>query len=172
MQPASVCTFPFSDLGLWPFLPRHSPFRQHKTKDKHEIDRMTLTMVRGGYQPGLAGWSSCGAVVQLGSPVGIRVLAASSLPSGLRPRWLSLPHIVRANMPARGIWKLSICRGPGPACHCLTQPQEAQRWVGGRGGPLPTSPPPPCRLWSCLTPSPLSSAPCWRGCCRGMSTGG
>lgn len=23
----------------------HSPFRQHKTKDKHEIDRMTLTMV-------------------------------------------------------------------------------------------------------------------------------
>ncbi|TKS85080.1 Unconventional myosin-XVIIIb [Collichthys lucidus] len=24
--------------------PRHSPFRQHKTKDKHEIDRMTLTM--------------------------------------------------------------------------------------------------------------------------------
>lgn len=25
---------------------RHSPFRQHKTKDKHEIDRMTLTMVR------------------------------------------------------------------------------------------------------------------------------
>lgn len=26
-------------------LSRHSPFRQHKTKDKHEIDRMTLTMV-------------------------------------------------------------------------------------------------------------------------------
>lgn len=25
----------------------HSPFRQHKTKDKHEIDRMTLTVVRG-----------------------------------------------------------------------------------------------------------------------------
>ncbi|KAG9353554.1 hypothetical protein JZ751_011672 [Albula glossodonta] len=25
-------------------LHRHSPFRQHKTKDKHEIDRMTLTM--------------------------------------------------------------------------------------------------------------------------------
>lgn len=25
---------------------RHSPFRQHKTKDKHEIDRMTLTVVR------------------------------------------------------------------------------------------------------------------------------
>ncbi len=23
----------------------HSPFRQHKTKDKHEIDRMTMTMV-------------------------------------------------------------------------------------------------------------------------------
>lgn len=34
-----------------PLLPprhRHSPFRQHKTKDKHEIDRMTLTMVGGG----------------------------------------------------------------------------------------------------------------------------
>lgn len=27
---------------------RHSPFRQHKTKDKHEIDRMTLTMVSAG----------------------------------------------------------------------------------------------------------------------------
>ena len=25
---------------------RHSPFRHHKTKDKHEIDRMTLNMVR------------------------------------------------------------------------------------------------------------------------------
>ena len=24
---------------------RHSPFRQHRTKDKHEIDRMTMTMV-------------------------------------------------------------------------------------------------------------------------------
>lgn len=24
---------------------RHSPFRQHKTKDKHEIDRLTLTYV-------------------------------------------------------------------------------------------------------------------------------
>jgi len=24
----------------------HSPFRHHKTKDKHEIDRMTLNMVR------------------------------------------------------------------------------------------------------------------------------
>lgn len=33
---------------LIPFLPsvcRHSPFRQHKTKDKHEIDRLTLTYV-------------------------------------------------------------------------------------------------------------------------------
>lgn len=29
-------------------LHRHSPFRQHKTKDKHEIDRMTLTVVRPG----------------------------------------------------------------------------------------------------------------------------
>ena len=25
---------------------RHSPFRQQKTKDKYEIDKMTLTMVR------------------------------------------------------------------------------------------------------------------------------
>ena len=27
------------------FIYRHSPFRQHKTKDKHEIDRLTLTYV-------------------------------------------------------------------------------------------------------------------------------
>lgn len=31
---------------LYKLLKGHSPFRQHKTKDKHEIDRMTLTMVR------------------------------------------------------------------------------------------------------------------------------
>lgn len=30
---------------IFDLLSRHSPFRQHKTKDKHEIDRMTLTMV-------------------------------------------------------------------------------------------------------------------------------
>ncbi|MED6268246.1 Beta-adrenergic receptor kinase 2, partial [Characodon lateralis] len=30
--------------GLLSVFFRHSPFRQHKTKDKHEIDRMTLTM--------------------------------------------------------------------------------------------------------------------------------
>lgn len=29
---------------LFKLLKGHSPFRQHKTKDKHEIDRMTLTM--------------------------------------------------------------------------------------------------------------------------------
>ncbi|XP_063972850.1 G protein-coupled receptor kinase 1 [Diachasmimorpha longicaudata] len=29
---------------LYKLLRGHSPFRQHKTKDKHEIDRMTLTM--------------------------------------------------------------------------------------------------------------------------------
>lgn len=41
-----------SSASAWPCLcvslssiHRHSPFRQHKTKDKHEIDRMTLTMV-------------------------------------------------------------------------------------------------------------------------------
>ncbi|KAF3848525.1 hypothetical protein F7725_015022 [Dissostichus mawsoni] len=31
---------------LFKLLRGHSPFRQHKTKDKHEIDRMTLTMVK------------------------------------------------------------------------------------------------------------------------------
>lgn len=31
---------------LYKLLKGHSPFRQHKTRDKHEIDRMTLTMVR------------------------------------------------------------------------------------------------------------------------------
>lgn len=30
---------------LYKLLKGHSPFRQHKTKDKHEIDKMTLTMV-------------------------------------------------------------------------------------------------------------------------------
>ena len=29
---------------LYKLLKGHSPFRQHKTRDKHEIDRMTLTM--------------------------------------------------------------------------------------------------------------------------------
>ena len=28
-----------------PWTHSHSPFRQHKTRDKHEIDRMTMTMV-------------------------------------------------------------------------------------------------------------------------------
>lgn len=36
-------------------LSRHSPFRQHKTKDKHEIDRMTLTMVSVGRLGGVHG---------------------------------------------------------------------------------------------------------------------
>lgn len=30
---------------LYKLLKGHSPFRQHKIKDKNEIDRMTLTMV-------------------------------------------------------------------------------------------------------------------------------
>ena len=30
---------------LYKLLKGHSPFRHHKTKDKHEIDRMTLTAV-------------------------------------------------------------------------------------------------------------------------------
>lgn len=30
---------------LYKLLKGHSPFRQHKTKDKHEIDKMTMTMV-------------------------------------------------------------------------------------------------------------------------------
>ena len=29
----------------------HSPFRQHKTKDKHEIDKMTMTMVTSIFLP-------------------------------------------------------------------------------------------------------------------------
>lgn len=60
MLPASVSPFLFCDFGLCPFLPRHSPFRQHKTKDKHEIDRMTLTMVSVGFQPRDAVWSPWG----------------------------------------------------------------------------------------------------------------
>lgn len=35
---------------LYKLLKGHSPFRQHKTKDKHEIDRMTLTMVKNKLQ--------------------------------------------------------------------------------------------------------------------------
>ncbi|XP_070206048.1 G protein-coupled receptor kinase 3-like isoform X1 [Littorina saxatilis] len=31
---------------LYKLLKGHSPFRQHKTKDKHEIDRMTMTMTQ------------------------------------------------------------------------------------------------------------------------------
>jgi len=31
---------------LYKLLKGHSPFRQHKTKDKHEIDKMTMTMVK------------------------------------------------------------------------------------------------------------------------------
>jgi len=30
---------------LYKLLKGHSPFRHHKTKDKHEIDRMTMTSV-------------------------------------------------------------------------------------------------------------------------------
>ncbi|XP_013781792.2 G protein-coupled receptor kinase 1-like [Limulus polyphemus] len=40
------CSADWFSLGcmLYKLLKGHSPFRQHKTKDKHEIDRMTLTM--------------------------------------------------------------------------------------------------------------------------------
>lgn len=31
---------------LYKLLKGHSPFRQHKTKDKHEIDKMTMTVVK------------------------------------------------------------------------------------------------------------------------------
>lgn len=34
---------------LYKLLKGHSPFRQHKTRDKHEIDRMTLTAVSHDY---------------------------------------------------------------------------------------------------------------------------
>ncbi|XP_044758169.1 G protein-coupled receptor kinase 1 isoform X1 [Coccinella septempunctata] len=35
---------------LYKLLKGHSPFRQHKTKDKHEIDRMTLTTLLSNFQ--------------------------------------------------------------------------------------------------------------------------
>ncbi|XP_009993332.1 PREDICTED: beta-adrenergic receptor kinase 1, partial [Chaetura pelagica] len=38
---------------LFKLLRGHSPFRQHKTKDKHEIDRMTLTMLPDSFSPEL-----------------------------------------------------------------------------------------------------------------------
>lgn len=46
----NVFLLPISYSSLYLMMPfysfcRHSPFRQHKTKDKHEIDRMTMTMV-------------------------------------------------------------------------------------------------------------------------------
>ena len=34
-----------SNMFIFMSLFSHSPFRQHKTKDKHEIDKMTMTMV-------------------------------------------------------------------------------------------------------------------------------
>ncbi|KAG5834436.1 hypothetical protein ANANG_G00261490 [Anguilla anguilla] len=40
---------------LFKLLRGHSPFRQHKTKDKHEIDRMTLTMTE--FRSALRTWS-------------------------------------------------------------------------------------------------------------------
>lgn len=73
MLPASVSPFLICDFGLCPFLPRHSPFRQHKTKDKHEIDRMTLTMVSVGFQPRVL-YGVHGATVGLESLMGIRVM--------------------------------------------------------------------------------------------------
>lgn len=50
------------------------------------------------------------------------------------------------------------------ACFSLCWEPGALLW------PLLTSRP-SCRPWSCPTPSPPSSVPCWRGSCRGMSTG-
>ena len=41
---ASADWFSFGCM-LYKLLKGHSPFRPHKTKDKHEIDRMTMTAV-------------------------------------------------------------------------------------------------------------------------------
>lgn len=40
-----IC-YGFIFISAFSYFCSHSPFRQHKTKDKHEIDRMTLTVVR------------------------------------------------------------------------------------------------------------------------------
>lgn len=164
LWPASVSPVLSSDLGLRPFLSRHSPFRQHKTKDKHEIDRMTLTMVRGGSQPREAGWSLWGATVRLGSAAGIRVTASWFSAAGRRLGLLIptlTPHPVGS----------PLCVVRGSTC-ARAELGPVSPSPGGLD--LPPLPPPPSssrRLWSCRTPSPPSSAPCWRGCCRGTSTG-
>jgi len=44
----------------------HSPFRQHKTKDKSEIDNMTLNMVRSAaiFSPSIQLYSPTAQVVK------------------------------------------------------------------------------------------------------------
>ncbi|NXS59051.1 ARBK1 kinase, partial [Brachypteracias leptosomus] len=74
---------------LFKLLRGHSPFRQHKTKDKHEIDRMTLTMVSlgkgyGGTGKGYGGigrdMASQGGVGGMGAGAQERGTGAPSLP--------------------------------------------------------------------------------------------
>lgn len=148
---------PFCDFVLCPFAPRHSPFRQHKTKDKHEIDRMTLTMVRVGFGPGAvwSPWATAGLEAH-----GIRVMDSWFSPAMTlghsSPRW---PPVLYCQ--SRHARRGGAVRKRGPFLALLGP---------GLLWPLLTAGSPP-RPWSCPTPSPPSSAPCWRGCCRGTSTG-
>ena len=136
LWPASVSPVLSSDLGLRPFLSRHSPFRQHKTKDKHEIDRMTLTMVRGGSQPREAGWSLWGATVRLGSAAGIRVTASWFSAAGRRLGLLIptlTPHPVGS----------PLCVVRGSTCARAELGPVSPSPGGLDLPPLPPPPPPP-----------------------------
>lgn len=127
--------FPHSCSLTLCLLSRHSPFRQHKTKDKHEIDRMTLTMVSVGWLGGVhggPGWR-WGLLCVSGSwTLGSHQRTTNSGHSSLLwPPAPEAPHpcVVRTNMPA-GVSEeaghcLSLCRGPGlffGPCQCPLLP--------------------------------------------------
>lgn len=132
----SLPRFPHSYPLTLCFLPRHSPFRQHKTKDKHEIDRMTLTMVSvgrlGGVHGGRSPWGWGLLCVSgswiLGSHQITTNLGHSSLLWPPAPE-ASHPCVVRTNVPVGANEEagpcLSLCRGPGPIlgpCQCPLLP--------------------------------------------------